>query len=83
MQNFTFLEQLPEYKLFTSAAIEAENVFVTSAAMCAIGCRKALELAVKWVYSADSTMVMPYKDNLQALVHEPSFRFALLMYQRS
>src|SRR5699024_538370 len=35
-----------------------------------------LELAVKWVYAADKTMQMPYKDNLQSLVHEPSFRFA-------
>lgn len=45
--------------------------------MCAVGCRKALELAVKWVYSADKTMQMPYKDNLQSLIHEPSFRFAV------
>ena len=45
--------------------------------MCAVGCRKALELAVKWVYSADNTISMPYKDNLQSLIHEPSFRFAL------
>lgn len=43
--------------------------------MCAVGCRKALELAVKWVYSADSTMSLPYRDNLQSLIHEPSFRF--------
>ena len=45
--------------------------------MCAVGSRKALELAVKWVYSADNTMQMPYKDNLQALIHEPSFRFTV------
>lgn len=45
--------------------------------MCAVGCRKALELAVKWVYSADKTMKMPYKDNLQSLIHEPTFRFAV------
>ena len=29
---------------------------------------------VKWVYSADTSMEMPYKDNLQSLIHEPSFR---------
>ena len=49
----------------------------TAPAMCAVGCRKAVELAVKWVYSADKTMKMPYKDNLQSLIHEPSFRFAV------
>ena len=45
--------------------------------MWAVGCRKALELAVKWDDSADNTTEMPYKDNLQALIHEPSFRFAV------
>lgn len=77
MSNFEFLRQKNEYALFSSAAIEAEKVYVTSPAMCAVGCRKALELAVKWVYSADNTMQMPYKDNLQSLIHEPSFRFAV------
>ena len=77
MSNFVFLKSKTEYDLFASAAIEAERIYLASPAMCAVGCRKALELAVKWVYSADTTMDMPYKDNLQALVHEPTFRFAV------
>lgn len=77
MTNFEFLANIPEYALFSSATIEAEKVYSTSPAMCAVGCRKALELAAKWVYSADRTITMPYKDNLQSLIHEPSFRFAL------
>lgn len=77
MTNFKFLSHNADYALFSGAAIEAEKVYTTSPAMCAIGCRKALELAVKWVYSADNTISMPYKDNLQSLIHEPSFRFAL------
>ena len=75
MSNFQFLEKKKEYSLFASAAIEAERVYTSAPAMCAVGCRKALELAVKWVYSADSTMSLPYRDNLQSLIHEPSFRF--------
>ena len=77
MTNFEFLASIPEYALFSGATIEAEKVYSTSPAMCAVGCRKALELAIKWVYSADRTITMPYKDNLQSLIHEPSFRFAL------
>lgn len=77
MTNFSYLQETPSFKLFAPAAVEAERVFSTSPALCAIGCRKALELAVKWVYAADSTMEAPYKDNLQALLHEPSFRFAV------
>lgn len=77
MSNFGFLKDKKEYALFASAAIEAEKVYASAPAMCAVGSRKALELAVKWVYSADKTMQMPYKDNLQALIHEPTFRFAV------
>ncbi len=77
MTNFSFLQPQTEYAMFAPAAVEAERVFSASPAMCAVGCRKALELAVKWVYSADNTMRMPYKDNLQSLIHEPTFRFAV------
>lgn len=73
--NFSFLkEQNGYYDLFADACIEAEKVFSSSPAMCAVGCRKALELAVKWVYAADSSIVMPYKDNLSSLLHEVTFR---------
>ena len=77
MTNFSFLQSKTEYAMFAPAAMEAEKVYEAAPAMCTIGCRKALELAVKWVYAADSTMQMPYKDNLQSLLHEPSFRFAV------
>ena len=77
MANFEFLKNITDYKLFADAAVEAEKVYSTSPAMCAVGCRKALELAVKWVYAADNTINMPYKDNLQSLIHEPSFKFAV------
>lgn len=77
MSNFSFLHGNTQYALFAPAAIEAEKVYTSAPAMCAVGCRKALELAVKWVYSADNTMQMPYKDNLQSLIHEPTFRFAV------
>ena len=76
--NFDFLkEQGDYYKLFADACIEAEKIFATSPAMCAVGCRKALELAVKWVYAADSSISMPYKDNLASLLHEYSFKRCL------
>lgn len=77
MSNFEFLTSKTEYELFAAACVEAEKVLTSSPAMSAVGARKALELAVKWVYSADTSISMPYKDNLQSLIHEPSFRFAL------
>ena len=77
MTNFSFLKAKTEYALFAPACMEAEKIYVSAPAMCAVGCRKALELAVKWVYAADKSMKMPYKDNLQSLIHEPTFRFAV------
>ncbi|MGI5856603.1 MAG: DEAD/DEAH box helicase family protein [Candidatus Merdivicinus sp.] len=77
MGNFSFLESKPEYVLFAPACVEAEKIYASAPAMCAVGCRKALELAVKWVYSADNSMKLPYKDNLQSLVHAETFRFAV------
>ena len=42
--NFDFLkEQDGYYDLFADACLEAEKIFATSPAMCAVGCRKALE----------------------------------------
>jgi type I restriction enzyme R subunit len=75
--NFEFLKSIPDYRLFATACIEAEKVLPVSPAMSAVGSRKAFELAVKWVYSADHTMRLPYRDNLQALVHEECFRYAV------
>ena len=66
MTNFSFLKAKTEYALFAPACMEAEKIYVSAPAMCAVGCRKALELAVKWVYAADKSMKMPYKDNLQS-----------------
>ena len=54
MTNFSFLKEKNTYALFAPACVEAERIFAASPAMCAVGCRKALELAVKWVYAADT-----------------------------
>ena len=76
--NFDFLKREDGYYgLFADACIEAERVFPASPAMCAVGCRKALELAVKWVYAIDDSISMPYRDNLSSLLHERTFMEAV------
>ena len=73
--NFGFLKRTDGYyNLFADACIEAEKIYATSPALCAVGCRKALELSVKWVYAIDNSISMPYRDNLSSLLHEQSFR---------
>lgn len=77
MSNFSFIANKTEYALFAPACLEAERIYAAAPALCAVGCRKALELAVKWVYAADTSLQKPYRDNLSALIHEPGFREAL------
>ena len=55
MPNFSFLSLKPAYALFASACVEAEKIYASAPALCAVGCRKAMELAIKWVYAADQT----------------------------
>ena len=76
MSNFAFLKSTNEYALFAPAAIEAERVYSSAPAMCAVGCRKALELAVKWVYSATSgqfrVIYLEVRNRLLKLYHQRS-----------
>ena len=36
--------------------------------------RRAVELAVHWIYSAEVSLSRPYKDDLSAMLFEPSFQ---------
>jgi type I restriction enzyme R subunit len=73
LSNFHFLIGKPHYESFTNACLEAEKSLVVSPATCAILTRRALELAVKWVYSFDSALKVPYQDNLSSLIHDNGF----------
>jgi len=75
--NFQYLTQKNEFLAFADACVEAEKSIATSPALCALGSRKSTELAVKWLYSADKTLKLPYNDNLSALVYNPSFADSL------
>ena len=72
--NFDYLLEKNEYKDFANQAIEAEKSLSISPATCAILARRALELAVRFVYSYDAELQLPYQDNISSLIHEDSFR---------
>ena len=73
MTNFDFLKKERQFATFADACIEAEKSISVSPALSALGVRKSAELAVKWLYSVDDTLKMPYKDNFSALVYNSSF----------
>ena len=73
MSNFDFLKGKKNFESFANACIEAEKSILVSPATTAILSRRALELSVKWVYSFDSDLVLPYQDNISSLIHSNSF----------
>ena len=74
MTNFDFLQSEPRFAGFAEAAISAEKLYAVDAAACAIGCRRAMEFAVKWMYSVDAALVLPYQDTLFSLMNAEEFR---------
>ena len=72
--NFAFLNENPQFSSFAGACLEAEKSIAVSPATAAILSRRALELAVKWLYSSDSDLRVPYQDNLSSLIHDSTFR---------
>lgn len=72
--NFEYLLEKKEYESFAEQAVEAEKSIAISPATCAILSRRALELAVRFVFSHDADLTLPYRDNVSSLIHEPTFR---------
>jgi len=72
--NFTFLQVKVTFISFAGACLEAERSIAISPATTAILSRRALELAVKWLYTSDAELNVPYQDNLSSLIHDRSFQ---------
>ncbi len=73
MGNFDFLQRKKNFNSFNTACLEAEKSILVSPSTCATITRRALELAVKWLYANDSDLALPYQDNLSTLIHNNSF----------
>ena len=74
MTNFDFLKSDPRFASFAEVAGNAEKILHIDLAASALNCRRALELAVKWMYSVDADLRMPYQDTLAVLISTREFR---------
>ena len=72
-RNFEFLNNKKIFDSFSFACLEAEKSILISPSTTAILSRRALELAVKWMYSFDNDLNIPYQDNISSLIHDNSF----------
>ncbi len=74
MTNFDFLKSDKQFESFADAAIAAENVLHIDRDSCVLSCRRAMEFAVKWMYSVDKELKMPYQENLVSMINDGDFR---------
>lgn len=70
--HFQFLAA--EWPALHEAAVKAETAAHADPRAACFYVRRALEIAVGWIYKYDSKLRLPYQDNLSALIHEPSFK---------
>ena len=74
MTNFDFLLKDEGFAEFADVAISAERILHIDPAASALNCRRAMEFAVKWMYSVDADLHMPYDDSLVVLMTTENFR---------
>lgn len=74
LTNFDYLKNDPQFSTFANVAISAEKIILIDPEASILNSRRAMEFAIKWMYSVDSGLEMPYQDNLQSLMNTEEFR---------
>lgn len=70
--NFVFLRS--DWPELFGEAHRAERLARTDPRVACFYARRTLELTARWLYQADRTLRTPYKDDLNARLHEPTFK---------
>ena len=74
MTNFDFLKKESQFDSFSDVTIAAERILMIDASSSIINCRRAMEFAVKWMYSVDRSLIKPWDDKLVSLLSTEEFR---------
>ena len=69
MTNFDFLKDIPQFAAFADVAVAAEKILMIDPEASVMNCRRAMEFAVKWMYSVDDMLVMPSSAGWQIRSH--------------
>lgn len=72
--NFDYLKTESKFASFADVAISAEKIILMDPEASIINSRRAMEFALKWMYSVDKELEMPYQDNLQSLMNAEEYR---------
>lgn len=74
MTNFDYLKNESQFSTFVDVAISAEKIIHIDPEASIINCRRSMEFAIKWMYSVDKSLIMPYQDNLRSLMYTDEFK---------
>ena len=74
MTNFDFLKNEEKFDSFAETAVTAEKLLNIDIDSCVLNCRRAMEFAVKWMYSVDKELKPPYEQTLVCLINDENFR---------
>lgn len=72
--NFDYLKKESKFSRFADVAIAAEKIILLDPEASIINSRRAMEFAMKWMYSVDEELKMPYQDNLYSLMNDEDYR---------
>ncbi len=74
MTNFDIFLRDPQLAPLAEPAAAAEQIYQIDPVACVLNCRRAMECAVKWMYSVDGELVMPWDQTLVVLTGTDEFR---------
>ncbi len=75
MTNFDLYLTDPRLAPFAQIAVSAEKIYPIDPAAAVLNCRRAMEYAVKWMYSVDESLEVPfYQPALVTLLSAEEFR---------
>ncbi len=74
MTNFDYLKNEPKFNSFSRSAVVAETLYHIDTASCALAVRRTAEFAIKWMYTADSALTLPYQDKFVSLINDADFK---------
>ena len=73
MTNFDYLKTESKFSSFVEVAVNAEKILAIDPASCVVSCRRAMEFAIKWMYSIDKSLKKPYQESLVSLMSTDDF----------
>ena len=74
MTNFDIYKSNDLFSSFADSAVAAEKIYQIDPAACVLYTRKVMENAVKWLYSIDTSLELPWDDKLVSLLSTDDFK---------